>query len=122
MNSLKIGLHSFIDLITNSSTEIFIDYSDSLEPCKEMINEILKTFDINKSCDDIFNISIKNMVPQDIIDAIIEDGCYDENAPWEPDECYPAIISLIPKEEKFKDLGELIIKFLKSGSMKEFLS
>ena len=56
MKYFSLPIHSTTDVITNSSTTIYT-YSDrSVVACKEMINEILKTFDINLSCDDIFNI------------------------------------------------------------------
>ena len=55
MKAVKIKMHSLIDLITNSSTEIFTYSEGSVEPMKEMINEILGTFGIKETCDDMFN-------------------------------------------------------------------
>jgi len=37
-------IHSFIDVITNSSTEIFNYCSGSVEPAKLLLNEIIKVF------------------------------------------------------------------------------
>ena len=37
-----VKLHSFIDLITNSSTEIFINRIGAIEPLKELVDEFLK--------------------------------------------------------------------------------
>jgi hypothetical protein len=55
---VSIPLHSQTDLITNSSTTIYT-YSDaSPQACKEMIEAIFKTFDIDKKCDDVFNIVV----------------------------------------------------------------
>ena len=52
---MKIKLHSVTDLITNSSTVIFT-YSDGcVKPLKEMFNEILKTFGIEKTFDEMFD-------------------------------------------------------------------
>lgn len=52
---LKIPIHSATDLITNSSTVIFT-YSESSEGAlKEMIDELFKTFGVNKTCDEIFD-------------------------------------------------------------------
>ena len=56
MKTLKLYVHSFIDVITNSSTEMFVDQSKCLEPCRQMINEMLAAFDIDKSCEEIFRL------------------------------------------------------------------
>lgn len=55
---IKIKLHSVTDLITNSSTVIFTYSGGTIEPLKEMINEILKTFGVEKTCDDLFDTVI----------------------------------------------------------------
>lgn len=52
---IKIKMHSLIDLITNSSTEIFTYSEGSVKPMKEMINEIVGTFGIKETCDDMFD-------------------------------------------------------------------
>jgi hypothetical protein len=66
---MKIQLHSMTDLITNSSTVIYT-YSDaSLDACKKMINEIFKTFNIDKTCNDVFDLSVD-----------LEDNCYYNDA------------------------------------------
>lgn len=58
MKTIKINLHSITDLITNSSTTIYT-YSDISETAlKEMIDEILKTFDIDKTCDEMFATAV----------------------------------------------------------------
>lgn len=54
----KIKIHSVIDVITNSSTEIYSWYDSSVGACKEMIQEMLKVFGVDKNVDDIFNISV----------------------------------------------------------------
>jgi len=40
----SIKLHSVIDVITNSSTEIFTFHDDSVKVFDEMVNEMIKTF------------------------------------------------------------------------------
>jgi len=55
---LTIKIHSAIDLITNSSTEIYCNSDGSLEPAKEMINTMLETFGINHKADDIFYFGV----------------------------------------------------------------
>lgn len=54
---IKFSFHSICDLITNSSTTIFSWYDDSVEACRSLINEILVTFNIDQSADDMFYIN-----------------------------------------------------------------
>lgn len=54
---LKLKLHSVIDLITNSSTEIFACADeDSAKTIKEFINAILKQAGSDKTSDDLFTV------------------------------------------------------------------
>jgi len=96
----KLKVHSFVDLITNSSTEIYIDYSNSVIPCKAMIDEMFKACGVNKTCDEVFDITIEN----------------------EDDECTPATIIVSTKDDAYERLGDLVKEFLESGEEKEFLS
>ena len=100
MKSFILNIHSFIDVITNSSTEIFIDYSRSIKPCKEMINEMLKTFGVEQTCDDIFEVTLTN----------------------EDDESSPSFLKITIKDTKYAKLGHLVKKFLESGEAIEFES
>jgi hypothetical protein len=55
---IKIHFHSITDIITNSSTTLFT-YSDaSPQACEEMIDEIFKTFGIDKKCSDVFRLTV----------------------------------------------------------------
>lgn len=54
----KIKIHSVIDVITNSSTEIYSWYDGSIGACKEMLQEMLKVFGVDKNVNDIFSITI----------------------------------------------------------------
>ena len=55
---MQIKLHSMTDLITNSSTVIYT-YSDASEGAlREMINETFKVLNIDKKCDDVFDLSV----------------------------------------------------------------
>ena len=55
---MKINIHSFTDLITNSSTTIFTYSDNSLEACREMIDEFFKALGVDKKCDDVFNLVV----------------------------------------------------------------
>jgi len=117
--TIQISVHSFVDLITNSSTEMYIDYSDSIEPCKKMINEMFKTFGVYKTCDDVFDIRLRNSGDED---RQKYDKDFDINAPWEEDEGSPAMLILTTKDPGYENLAKLIKDFLESSESKEFQS
>lgn len=55
---MKIQLHSMTDLITNSSTVIYT-YSDaSVGALMEMVDEIFRSLNIDKKCEDVFKVSL----------------------------------------------------------------
>lgn len=54
----KIKLHSFTDLITNSSTTIYTFHEKSPEVLKQLIDEMLVVFNQPYKCDDIFTIAV----------------------------------------------------------------
>jgi hypothetical protein len=59
MNSLVIPIHSFVDLITNSSSETYIYASDSTIKCvKTLIDNLLKGVGSDKTADDLFTFDI----------------------------------------------------------------
>ena len=97
MKKIKINLHSIIDLITNSSTEIYTYSDGSLAACKEMIDEFFKVMGIDKTCDDVFELSIDTDEPNDWSD-------------------YPPESHLVisPKSPEYSNLAILIRKFLYS--------
>jgi len=53
---IKIKVHSVVDIITNSSTEIYTNYDSSVKPFKEMVNEFLKVLGVDKTCDEVFKV------------------------------------------------------------------
>lgn len=139
----KIAIHSTIDLITNSSTEIFIYSGSSKSILEEMINEIFKAFGINKTCDDVFSsiVLCENSNPYEEyfeanklgaefgdvdIEQLYEDvksgkvpkpnwfndaeGVEDSWSYYTPS----TYLYLTPKKEEYKNLSELICKFLYS--------
>ena len=54
----KIKLHSAVDLITNSSTVIFTYSEGSLSKVKELVNEMLLTFEKTETFDDLFYAAV----------------------------------------------------------------
>ena len=56
---LTIPIHSFVDLITNSSTEIYVEATEStVSAIKELVNSLLKAGGSTLTCDDLFTISL----------------------------------------------------------------
>ena len=54
-----IKIHSFIDLITNSSTEIFVEANqNTIKSVKSVIDNILKLAGSNFTADDLFEFSL----------------------------------------------------------------
>jgi len=73
----KIQIHSFIDVITNSSTEIFITTNKkALEFAKSLVDKILKLAKVNGSFDDFFTIEYVNNIwdMEDILSRSIQSG------------------------------------------------
>ena len=55
----KFKLHSVVDVITNSSTVIYTYQNGSVEPAKELINEMLKLVGTtDKTADDLFYFAV----------------------------------------------------------------
>jgi len=59
MKQIKIPFHSMIDLITNSSTEIFVNSESSIEPAKELLAELLKMEGSEKTVDEVFTFKLE---------------------------------------------------------------
>ena len=58
-DSYTIKIHSFVNLITNSSTEIYVAANQkTVESVKEIINGILKVGDSKYICDDLFTVEL----------------------------------------------------------------
>lgn len=55
---IKLKIHSFVDVITNSSTTIYSYYSGSIKPVKEMIDAFLEAFKSSLKADDLFYFGV----------------------------------------------------------------
>jgi len=76
--TVKIPFHSMIDLITNSSTEIFVDSENSIEPAKAVMAELLKLNHSLKTVDEIFTFTVEEDL-EVLADVLSEHlGDYDE--------------------------------------------
>ena len=67
-------VHSFVDLITNSSTEIYIEASEkTVKAVKDLVNKILLSAGSAVKCDDLFTVEIDKDKYQDRYDASYDD-------------------------------------------------
>ena len=65
--SIIIPIHSFVDLITNSSSEIYIYASEStIKAVKGLINNLLSGVGSDKTADDLFTFDIGTEVDNPI--------------------------------------------------------
>lgn len=90
MKSLFIPIHSFVDLITNSSTEIYVQADKhTIEAIKGVINAILKSVAAGVTADDLFEfdltVNVDNPKPR---------------AEWGPNESYYVNVSTSSVEGK----------------------
>ena len=74
----RIPIHSMIDLITNSSTEIFVHSEHSVEPAKELLNEFLKLNGETRTYEDAFDISIEKDT-EDAIEQWLDYYCKEDD-------------------------------------------
>lgn len=66
MKKLIIPIQSFIDVVTNSSTEIFVEATTHTKNhIISMVNEILKAGGSDKICDDLFEIRLIDPTDED---------------------------------------------------------
>jgi hypothetical protein len=135
---MKPSIHSITDLITNSSTTIFTRSDDSLKACKDLIDEFLKTFGINKTCDDLFNLvvlfednwsydyNLPENVSKEQFDKLYKD--VKQGKEQKPDWFYDiekskdessTTLFITAKEEKYKHIADKLEKFLYSTSSDE---
>jgi DNA mismatch repair ATPase MutS len=97
-------LHSFVDVITNSSTVIYVSINQSeetIEKIKEFINKILIAGESNKTFDDLFYIKTTFNDIEDIKDRLADYTDIRDN-----------IINLLNEEQKndYKLIDEMVDK------------
>ena len=59
LDHITVNLHSFVDLITNSSTEIFVEASQStIDAVKEVVDNLLEVAGSDLKADDLFEFEL----------------------------------------------------------------
>lgn len=94
---MSVKIHSVIDVITNSSTEMFTFMDDCVEPVKELIEVIGKSMGVEANADDMFEISV---LPED--DSWLRDYASDE---YNFDANYPVSQRMLEIEQSYS--GEI---------------
>ena len=138
---MKGRLHSFVDVITNSSTTIYVFQERALEAVKDVINEMLRVFGEEKGASDLFYFGCFNSLESyqeyyefyedsDGIDdyevtALFFDilsGARDKPA-WmikaEQNEKSDRLLKIIPKYPEHKRLATKLMNFLNSSDYEE---
>jgi len=107
MLTYKIKYHSFIDVITNSSTEVFIKATDKAEKTiMEILNKVLALSGSDKKAEDIFDIVATGFevdvecdeIDEDEKENLIKIGDTYFQQPGNGDEYGHDSIFLIPKD------------------------
>ena len=93
-------MHSFVDLITNSSTELYIEATEkTIESIKNLIDKILQLGDSKLKCDDLFTVELD---PENVKEA--EEYSRD----------YKNISLLVKSRDESSSLGKETAKVLSS--------
>jgi len=105
MKIYKIPFHSFIDVITNSSTEVYIKAHDKArETVIEVMDKILKQTGSDKKTEDIYDVKVVGAeVDEDDIDEENTDyekigDCYYRHELGDEESYGDDCIFLIPKD------------------------
>lgn len=77
INSATLRIHSFVDIITNSSSEIFVQASDrTIKSVKQLVDSLLSLGGSTLKADDLFEMTL-NDPSKDEDEGYYEDDCYD---------------------------------------------
>ena len=111
-----IKIQSFIDIITNSSTEVFsIPTYKTIEIIKDIINHFLKNSD--KTCDDLFDIKLNSWYYQELLKDEVElefNNVEEFIQDWyETGEGEPGIyLEILPKDKNNPELEKIANLFI----------
>lgn len=73
MNEIKIKIHSLVDVITNSSTVIYVQSTDNtIKYAKDLINSLLEATNSDKKADDLFTFHF-DIDRDEEIESIVND-------------------------------------------------
>lgn len=92
-----IKIHSFIDVITNSSTEIFVGtHSNTVSMLKDFINNILSVAESDKTADDLFKFEMMPAAVKYKLEELDTEDI-DEMHDYDDDYYGDDVLRLVPK-------------------------
>lgn len=135
MQTFKLYIQSFVDVITNSSTTIYTLYDENgVKTIKDALTEIIHIFEPDRCCDDYFDIHIEydDEFLEDLdhyqdelfdpsttneeslldypakLEAIAEERCdeFPDGGSW------PYALEIIPKSEKYRDVAKQLFNLI----------
>ncbi len=84
MKKLSIPIHSFVDVITNSSTVIYVQvHGKTVELMKDLVNYLLQKGGSEKTADDLFDFKVVNSEEwaEEKVEEIMGDEFSEEQCP-----------------------------------------
>lgn len=108
MEPIVIKIHSFIDLITNSSTEIFIQtHEKTLDATKDLVNKILLAAGRSEKAEDFFDFKvIENLNYEEYRkDYESDEEYFEENSNPDDGDYVDGDIVLTPKNNNKKTIN-----------------
>jgi len=83
MQKVILKIHSFVDIITNSSSEIYVEATDNtVKNVKLLVNSLLRQAESKLTCDDLFEITLSETEESDdypTVDLIVTPKSQDPN-------------------------------------------
>lgn len=104
---MKIVIHSFVDLITNSSTEIYIMASEkTIETIKDIVNHLLAIGNSELKADDLFEFNLDYPYLEDYIRGY--DNEEEAIQAIKNQDYYYAYIKVTAKDESNKETAKML--------------
>ena len=104
MESIILRVHSVIDVITNSSSEIYVEATQhTIKNVKELVDNLFKLTGSTIKCDDVFDISLKNLRDTE-----------DEDEDEDEDEYAQVDLVVTPKEGVGSEEAKIAARILSS--------
>ena len=117
MNTIILPLHSFVDLITNSSSEVFVEPTEKTKDViHEIVDVILKKDGFDLKSKDI--IDVQFFVLRDVydkqLDKYVEKKVYKGSKDYSEDTCQSVQIEVTvkPEYQNIKEITDLLIKLI----------
>ncbi len=106
MESVILRVHSVVDIITNSSSEIYVEATEhTVKNVKELVDNLFALTGSQLKCDDVFDIKLKN--------TNASDDDEDESESYEGE--YPEVdLVVTPKEGVTSEESKVASKILSS--------